>query len=812
MTLQHSLQSDIMEPRTLRLLEYDKIREMLMKHAATTLGQELVARMKPVRDAALVRARLAETGEACLMLEECGAAPFGGLRDVREALQRADKHGVLTAQELLDVADAAAGCRRLHRYFTITGTRFPLLKAQGALLGEFPAVEQAVDKAIAANGEVLDSASPELDRARRRVRALREEIRRETQHIITSPTALDALQEPIITMRNGRFCVPVRAENRNSFKGIVHDISSSGQTVFIEPMSVVELGNDLREAERQEEEEVYRVLTAITEVVAKVAVQFLDCLSTIARLDVIFARALFAKASNATAPVLNEDGIIDLKDARHPLLGEKAVPIDVSFGEAGNTTLIITGPNTGGKTVTLKTVGLLALMAQSGLHIPTADGSRLPIFSQVFADIGDEQSIAQSLSTFSSHMTNIVHIMKTAEPRALVLFDEIGAGTDPAEGAALAKAILLELQTRGCRTIATTHYGELKLFAQNAEGFVNASVEFDLETLRPTYRVLSGLPGSSNALAISQRLGLPKPLIAHAKELMGETPLAIERAIKQAEGARRAFDRERAAATQSRKEAEETAAQLKRELQEFDEKRAASLVKAREKAQEVLQKARAEANALLDELRAAIRETRDSATPGATPNVAKARQKMHDTLQSLAAEVDTVSPAPSAPAAPTRPTLHEVTAGQAVYVSSLDCRGTALEAGRGDAQVDVQVGIMRVRVPVNELEPAGPPPTAYLRPPTGAGNNSLPRVDPEIHLLGKRAEEAARQLEEYLYDAFEQGLQRVRIVHGFGTGTLRNVVQDILRHHPAVRGYRQGEKHEGGGGVTIAEVGMQAEK
>lgn len=782
-----------MEQRTLRLLEYDAIREMLTRYAATSLGQALVARMRPAHDAAVIGARLAETGEARRIIAETGPAPFGGLRDIRDALRRAEKLGVLTAQELLDVAESAASCRRLHRYFRTTGERFPLLKAQGMLLEEFPTVEQAVDIAISATGEVLDTASPDLQQARRRVRALREDIRRELQRVIASP----ALQEPIITMRNGRFCVPVRAEQRHSFSGIVHDISASGQTVFMEPMSVVDMGNDLREAERQEEEEVYRVLTTISGVVAGVAVKFLSCLETAARLDGICARALFADVLEATPPEFNEEGIIDLREARHPLLGAHAVPIDVVFGSPEHTTLLITGPNTGGKTVTLKTVGLLVLMAQSGLHLPVHAGSRLPIFTQVFADIGDEQSIAQNLSTFSSHMTSIVHVVQQADMHALILFDEIGAGTDPAEGAALAKAILLELQARGCRCIATTHYGELKLFAQNTAGFLNASVEFDLDTLRPTYRVLSGLPGSSNALAIAQRLGLPKALIARARELMGETPQAIERAIKQAEGARRAFDRERTAAAAARREAEENAARLQRELHELAEKKDAALAKAREHAQQVLQLARTEANTLLDELRAALREAREGGK--ASQPIASFRRKAHETLQELSAEIETLPSHPAAAAAPS-PAFAEVAAGQLVYIRSLDCRGTTLEAGRGDAEVYVQAGILRVRVSIHDLAPITAAPSGYTRPLPGAGTASLPQFDPEIHLLGKRAEEAAQQLEAYLYDALEQGVARVRIIHGFGTGTLRQVVQELLRYHPAVRAFRQGEQHEGGGG------------
>lgn len=795
-----------MNTRILRLLEYEKIREMLARHAASAPGREYIARMRPVRDPAIVRQRMAETSEARRAIEDRGSAPFGGLRDVRDAVTRAEKLGVLSAGELLDVAETAACSRRLRRYLLATGGEYPGLQQQGRLLGEFPQVERQVDRAISASGEVLDSASPDLERARRRVRALHDEIQRELQRIISSSTAQDSLQDQIITQRNGRFCVPVRAESRNAFKGIVHDISASGQTAFMEPLSVVELGNDLREAQRLEEEEEQRVLADLSAHVGAVAACLLESIETAGRLDAVFARALLARQQDATEPLLNTDGVVDLRQARHPLLGAGAVPIDIALGDDGFTTLLITGPNTGGKTVTLKTIGLFTLMAQSGLHVPAEQGSRLAIFDEVFADIGDEQSIEQSLSTFSGHMTNIVRIIRDASAKSLVLLDEIGAGTDPAEGAALGKAILLELQERGCRTIATTHYGELKVFGQGTEGFMNASVEFDLETLRPTYRVISGLPGSSNAFAISQRLGLPKPLITRAKALMGEAPAAMEQVLKQAEGVRRALDRERTATLRTREALETDARRLAHDLRELDEKRADALARSRQQAMEVLEKARSEANALLDELRTALRNAHGTAGTTPAPTVSSLRKKARETLAGLEESVAAL-PArkPSAPAPETRPALDEVKAGQAVVVRSLGHRGTALESGRGEEEVDVQVGIMRVRVPVSDLEAGRSTsgPVIPLAAPATAREN----MSSEIHLLGRRAEEAVQQLDTYLYDAMEEGLTRVRIVHGFGTGTLRQVVQDLLRHHPAVRQYRQGQPQEGGGGVTIAELG-----
>jgi DNA mismatch repair protein MutS2 len=788
-----------MDTRIQTILDYDDVRAMVRGYAASSLGQALASRMRPATDPAVVMARLAETTEAVRLFGDVGDMPLGGLHDVHDTVRRAQKHGVLTAQELLDIAETAACCRRVRRFLQRAGDAFPRLWAQGMILGEFSAVEDAVDRAISDRGEVRDSASTELERARRRVRVLHDELQRDLQHVLGAPE----LQEPIITQRNGRFCVPVRAECRNSFRGIVHDISASGQTVFMEPMSVVERGNDLREAERLEEEEVHRVLAALSEKVGGVAARLLESVDAVARLDLITARALLARAQDAVEPRLNTDGVIDLRAARHPLLGANAVPIDLALGEDEHTTLVITGPNTGGKTVTLKTLGLFTLMAQSGLHVPADPGSTLAIFTQVFVDIGDEQSIEQSLSTFSSHMTNIVRIVKEAGPKALVLMDEIGAGTDPAEGAALAKAVLRELQERGCRTVVTTHYGELKVFAQNAPGFLNASVEFDRETLMPTYRVIAGLPGSSNAFYIAQRLGLPKSLVAHARDLMGSAPLEMEQVLKQAEGVRRALDRERTAAVHARREAEQTATRLQHELTALEEKREKNVSKARREAQDVLQKARQEVNSLLDELKIALREARGTA--GDKPQHATLRKRAAATLGAATDRVDDALPAAEVAPAPAAPTLTHVTAGQSVYVRTLGHKGIVLADGHGNDEVEVQVGIMRVRAAVSELESTAPP-GDHARPLPPAPAPVRP-VDPELHLIGLRAEEAAEKLDEYLYDAADLGLTSVRIVHGFGTGALRATVQDILRAHPVVRASRPGERYEGGGGVTIAQIG-----
>ncbi|HEX2951958.1 MAG TPA: endonuclease MutS2 [Armatimonadota bacterium] len=792
-----------MNTRTLRLLEYNKVKDMLLKHVSSSIGKSYIERMKPGRDINVVKGRMAETTEAKLLLTDAGDAPLQGLHDVREAVTRAQKRAILTPEELLDIAETAACSRRLHRYLANTAGQYEHISSHRASLNEFPKIEKAIDGAIAPTGEVLDSSSPDLEKARKRVRSLNDALQRELQRIISSPSITDQLQDPIITQRNARFCVPVRAECRNSFKGIVHDLSASGQTAFMEPLSIVELGNDLREAEQQEQEEIQRVLSSISSVVGADASRFLESIDTAGRIDAIFGRALFARAIDGTEPELNTDGVIDLKSARHPLLGQIAVPIDISLGIDGNNALLITGPNTGGKTVTLKTVGLLTMMAQSGLHIPAAAGSRIAIFTDVFADIGDEQSIEQSLSTFSSHMTNIIHIIRDAGEQSLVLFDEIGAGTDPAEGAALAKAILLELNEKGCRTIATTHYGELKIFGQNTQGFANASVEFDITTLQPTYRIISGLPGSSNALSISQRLGLSKKLVSRAKELMGEAPQAMEQVLKQAEGARRSLDRERTAAVLARKEVEARLAALKHEQKEFEDKREAALAKARQKSQEILQNARVEANALLDELRTAVREARTQSQNNVPVETAYLKRRTRQVLGGISEQVESLPAKPVIVEEPSKPALTEVAAGQNVYVRSIGHRGIALESGSSDAEVEVQVGIMRVRVPVSDLEATG---KSQQAPVLNKSVKEVPQIEKEILLLGKRAEEAENDLEAYLYEALEAGFESVRIVHGFGTGTLRQVVRDMLRQHPAVQSYRAGQPQEGGGGVTVATL------
>ncbi len=778
-----------MDNKSLQLLEYDKILLMVANCALTTRGIDIISRMEPSVDYTVINGRLNETDEAVRVISSGNDAPFGGITDIREAVLLASKGAGLSPQDLLDIANTAGACRRLNRFLLRLGEGFPLLKNQATAFTEYQKLESAIESAISPRGDILDSASPELNRARRRIHALHESIQRELSRVLGS----DLLQDPIITQRGGRFCVPVKIEARNSFKGIVHDISSSGQTAFMEPFTVVELGNDLREAEGKEKEEEQKVLAALTALAGECASGMLRNIDAAARLDAIFARGRFAVKHHCVMPAIADE--IYLQQARHPLLGTGAVPIDVALGYDNRRVMLITGPNTGGKTVTLKTVGLMAMMAQSGLHIPADEGSKLPIFSGVFADIGDEQSIEQSLSTFSGHITAIIRILKDAKKGALVLFDELGAGTDPTEGAALAKVILTELYDRGCSIIATSHYGELKVFAQSAPGFLNASVEFDLQTLQPTYKLISGLPGSSNALAIAGRLGLPKDIIAKAKETAGTSALEIEEVLKQAEGARRALDRERTAAAIKRKEAEKLAEKYKKELEELDSKRTSAIGKVRSQARETLDKARSEVNHLLEELRLAIKDTRDTKPGMQTELRKKSREvlrELDDMISQLPGEDEDKS------AATDLPRLTRVKAGQNVLVISLGHKGIALQDGVGKEEITIQVGIMKVKAAVNDLVLSAPktaPPTPIM--------DKGPVLDIEINLVGLRAEEAENRLTEYLTNAYDSRMREVRIVHGFGSGILRKMVRDILNHSPLVKSIRTGESNEGGGGVTM---------
>ncbi len=800
-----------MDARTLRVLEYPRIAELLAGHASCALGKERALALQPATAIEVVRAWQQETTQARALLEREGGPPLGGVRDIREAVRGAGKEQVLEPGQLLDVAGTTFAARRLRAYLLAREIVAPALVAHAHALGNFQQLEDEISRCLDSRAQVKDSASDELERVRERMRSTRATLEQRLERMVRSRQYQRVIQEPLITIRNGRHCIPVRSEFRSEFRGIIHGASASGATVFMEPLVLVDLGNDLAQAREEEEREVRRILAGLSAMVGAIAEPLLATVEVLGTLDLIFARAALSQAQGGAEPRLNGDGVIDLLTARHPLLAGEVVPIDVRVGE-DFIALVITGPNTGGKTVSLKTVGLLSLMAQSGLHVPAKEGSRLAVFEQVFADIGDEQSIQQNLSTFSSHMAQIVEVMAQVPPRAnaLVLLDEIGAGTDPAEGAALAKAILTELHGRSARAVVTTHYGELKAFAYAQPGIENASVEFDPETLLPTYHLRIGLPGSSNAFAIARRLGLPESVVAGARAMLGQAQTMMEEAIRGIEEAQHRLQAERAAAERERRQLQEARADLERQLRDLESRRAEVLREARREASRVLNETRQQAAEIIERLQS---ESRRKPTRAAADRTA---QRAQGELSRAGEQVDQALPAPPAPAperappAPQPPPARPVTAirpGDAVFVRTLGQRGTVLGPTDEEGVAEVQVGILKFRVRLEDLEQAAED--------VGA-RHALPllkarEVPPEIHLRGMRVADAMAALEKYLDDALLAGLTEVRIVHGLGTGAVRNAARELLSKHPLVRGYRQGRRGEGAAGVTVAELAPHGE-
>lgn len=790
-----------MDERSLGVLEYPAIIQRLAAATSFAPGRELALALRPTADAAVVGQRLAETGEAQALLSRGGHDLLAGVRDVREAVRRAELGGLLSGQELLDVAATAAAMGRARRRLLADPDAWPHLARRALQLGTFAELEEAIGACIGPDGQVLDDASPELARLRARIRALHQRIRERLEAILRSTALRPALQEALVTVRNGRQVVPVKQEHKAMIPGIVHDTSASGATVFVEPMAVVELNNELQETRSLEEREVERVLRHLSGQVAGEAGPLLTGLAALAELDLALAKARLADAMKAVRPRMNEEGWIRIVGGRHPLLTGKVVPIDVWLGREARV-LVITGPNTGGKTVTLKTIGLFCLMAQAGLFVPAEPGTELAVFSGIYADIGDEQSIQQSLSTFSSHMSNIVRILQVMDARSLVLLDELGAGTDPTEGAALAMAILDHILAAGARAVATTHYSELKAFVHNRPGMQNASVEFDVETLAPTYRLIMGLPGRSNALEIAARLGLPAPVLAQARARLTHDEVRVDDLIRNLEETRRAAAAELAEARRLREENQRLREELVAARAELEARRQAVLEKAREEARRLLHAARREAEAVLAELRRLQRQ-------GDLEAARKARRR----LDQLRDQLDSSTPSGAVQGAPLR--QEQVVAGLAVLVPSLQQVGIVTEPPGADGQVAVQVGGMRVRVPWHELRraPAAAPaekpaerPRPAPRPGVGLMAEKRTHLSPELHVRGMTVEEALEAVDKYLDDAVLAGLSRVRIVHGKGTGTLRRAIHEHLRADRRVKAWRLADPAAGGHGVTEAEL------
>ncbi len=791
-----------MNDKTLKVLEYNKIVELLLDNTESELGKNKVREIKPSTDIEEIKRMQNETDEAYTLLIKRGTPPLYGIHSIAPEVRRAEMGGALSPGGLLKIADSLRVSRGLKNYIRETKedkvADFPIIEGLVEDLRAFKYIEEEIDNAIVSENEISDNASSTLRNIRRQIISKNDAIKSKLNSIIGSQTSKKYLQDSLVTIREGRYVIPVKSENRGNVPGLVHDMSSSGATLFIEPMAVVQLNNELRELELKEREEIERILRELSNLVAEEAEGIANNQSILQKLDFIFAKGKMALNMKATKPILNENGYINIKKARHPLLNvAKVVPIDITLGKDYNS-LIITGPNTGGKTVTLKTVGLLTLMAQSGLHIPSDFNSEIAVFDQVFADIGDEQSIEQSLSTFSSHMVNIVDILEKVEYNSLILFDELGAGTDPTEGAALAMSILDNLLKLNVRTIATTHYSQLKIYALTTNGVKNASVEFDVETLSPTYKLLIGVPGKSNAFEISKRLGLQDYIIDYAKNLISKENVEFEDVLQAMEKDRLALEENRAEAERYRLEIEKLKEDLDTEKYKTKEMRDKILQKAKEEARNILRLAKEDADSIVGELRDISSEIEKDRNRKIQEAQDKLKSKLNKAEGELSREVLNVK---------SNKPPKNLKVGETVEVLTFNQTGIVLEEPDNNGNVLVQVGIMKINAHISTLKRAKLEETEKIHGSTKKIMSTKSKeVKSEIDLRGKNLDEAFLELDKYLDDAYISGLKQINIIHGKGTGVLRDGIKGYLRSHRHVKSSRLGVYGEGGDGVTIVEI------
>lgn len=786
--------------KSLNILELPTVLEMLAAEAVTDGGREACFKLRPSADRLEVKNRLAETSAAKEMMVVRGSPSLSGIKDIRPSLSRADLGGSLNTIELLNIARVLQCARLVKGYTSDDKLGKSCIDHLFAALHANRFLEEKITGSIVGEDEIADSASSELANIRRKIRAAGARVRDCLQKIISSPSYAKVLQEPIITMRSDRFVVPVKAECKGAIPGLVHDISASGATLFIEPMAAVKANNELRELAAKEKTEIERILAELSADCAAHAEDIASDYSYLITLDGIFARAKLSYKLNGIEPELREKGVV-LRRARHPLLPKnKAVPISLELGEDFDT-LIITGPNTGGKTVTLKTIGLLNVMAQCGLHIPADDGSGVPVYRHVLADIGDEQSIEQNLSTFSAHMTNIVHILNECDADSLLLFDELGAGTDPTEGAALAIAVIEHARKMGANVAATTQYAELKVYATNENGIQNASCEFDVETLSPTYRLLVGVPGKSNAFAISERLGLSKEIIDDAKARIGVQNASFEATIEKLEQTRALLERDRAETAKKLREAEESAkkaaflrAELSVRLEKADEK-------AKRDAERIIAEARQTAEntfAELDEMRRKMND--DEQTQEINHARSELRRKLNESQGKLKAK------APEQPKEEKK-SARDVRAGDTVEIKSMGVKAEVIDVNP-DGTLNLRAGIMNVKLKPDDVYLIEGHAAKQKKQSVTLAGSTAPRaaVSPEIDLRGMESIEAVNAAEQYIDSAVMGKLKTVTIIHGKGTGALRAAVQQMLKRNKAVKSYRLGRFGEGESGVTIVEL------
>lgn len=786
--------------KSLLKLELDQVLELLAECAGSLEGKQSCRNLRPTSDLEDVRMMLDQTTAASDLCTKKGNPGFGEVRDVSASLERADRGGTLQPKELLHVASVLR-CARTIKGYVSEDDPDTCLDALFAALSPNKYLEDKIFGAILSEEEIADNASPALSDIRRHMRIQAGKIRDGLQKIISSPAYAKYLRDPIITIRQGRYVVPVKAECKNDVPGLVHDVSATGSTYFVEPMSAVNANNALRELEIKEKKEIERILAELSAEAAAHREGIDLNFRMLVQLDVIFAKAKLAYRMRAWAPIMNDQGRVDLRKARHPLIDSKTVvPISVRLGSDFDT-MIITGPNTGGKTVTLKTIGLLTLMAECGLHIPAGDGSELSTFDAILADIGDEQSIAQSLSTFSSHMRTIVDVVAECDDRTLVLFDELGAGTDPAEGAALATAIIEFCRKMRSRVVATTHYAELKLYAMRTKGVINASCEFDVETLRPTYKLLIGIPGKSNAFAISRKLGLSEEILKEADDLVDKSDKNFEDVLSQLEAQRQQMEQARHEAERLKAETEKIKKQSEEYSAQLQKEKDKAMESARKEAQRIIDDARTAANLASEELKALRKQLQDSAD---TSNINQRQAEVRRSLNEMESQIRAQQPKQSRPE-PKRGIL----VGDTVELLKLGTKASVIAINK-DGTYQLQAGILKLNAKADEiylLENDNPYKQKAARPAHSGREMKMAATPMEVDLRGMDSIEAISVLERYLDEAMRSGHKQVRIVHGKGTGVLRAAVQQSLRRNKFIKKFRLGVYGEGEDGVTIAEFG-----
>ena len=791
-----------MDQKSLKVLEYNKIIDLLATKASSSLGLKYIEQLIPKPNYKEVKDMLEETSEAQGILIKRGHVNLGGIQDISDSVRRAEIGAVLDPGSLLKISDNLRAARNLKRSLTPgeeEDFNYPIIQSLSNALYVYRDIEEEINNAIISEIEISDNASPTLRSIRRGILQKNQSIRSKLNSIISSTTYQKYLQDAIISVRGDRFVVPVKAEYRSQVSGIIHDQSSSGATLFIEPMSIVEMNNELRKLKLDEQEEIERILSELTKLVGEVAGDILSNQVILGKLDFAFAKGKLSLSMKAIEPILNEEKNINIKNGRHPLLDtDKVVPSNIYLGEDFDT-LVITGPNTGGKTVTIKTIGLFALMTQSGLHIPADYGSSMCVYDNIFADIGDEQSIEQSLSTFSSHMTKIVGILNEVTSDSLVIFDELGAGTDPVEGAALAIAILEDVNMAGAKCIATTHYSELKNYALTKDRVENAAVEFDVNTLSPTYKLLIGVPGKSNAFEISRKLGLRDDIIDRAKEFINTDNIELEDVLQNVEKNRIKIEQEKEEAEKLKKEIEEVKAEYDRKLEKLSISKEKMMEKARAEAFSITRQAKEEADNILKELRNMEMEM---ASKEKNKKIEALRKELADSMGNLQPSVKSmIVPKVS------NKEIRDLKVGDEVKVITLNQEGTVVSVDKKKKEAVVQMGIMKMTLPFKALQIAQKEKKSIVTKSTRKIISSKSgSVKSEVDLRGMNLEEAIVEVDKYLDDACVAGLEIVTIIHGVGTGVLKKGLQDVLKKNKHVKSQRPGQYGEGGMGVTIVEI------